>query len=121
LLGQKLFEGGQEYSGLWDLVPGEKWMAAATHVAKDFVTLWDTTEAQLEPEQLTPGNLSLDAAANDKSRTVLGWSELLSSERAMRWTVEWYRAFYSEASSVWRTTEDQIDRCMKSIPIWAEV
>jgi CDP-glucose 4,6-dehydratase len=121
LLGQKLFEGGQEYSGAWDLVPGEKWTAAATDVAKDFVTLWDATEPQPEAGQPSVGNLSLDPPTNDRSRRVLGWSELLPSDRAMRWAVEWYRAFYSEVSSVWRTTEDQIDRFMKSVPIWVEV
>jgi hypothetical protein len=84
------------------------------------VTLWDATEPQPEPEQPSVGNLPLDAGTNDRSRRVLGWSELLPSERAMRWAVEWYRAFYSEVSSVWRTTEDQIDRFMRSVPTWAE-
>jgi CDP-glucose 4,6-dehydratase len=118
LLAQKLYDGGQRYSDVWDFAPAKKYIVPATNVAKDFVKLWDS--ADFEEGETSPARRLGSNGANAKTRTELGWSELLSPDQAMRWTVQWYRAFYSEPSAAWRTTEDQITRFMKSALICAQ-
>src|SRR5581483_3480586 len=114
LLAQKLCEGGEQYSGAWDFAPAKRCVLPATRVSNDFVKLWDT-DFKLEVDEASSDDELGSNGHNTKARTELRWSELLLPEQAMRWTAQWYRAFYSEPSSAWRITEDQIARFMTSV------
>jgi CDP-glucose 4,6-dehydratase len=48
-----------------------------------------------------------------KAQTRLDWKPALHIDEAIAWTVEWYKAFYDDPASSWRTTEDQIQRFMR--------
>lgn len=52
------------------------------------------------------GMLSLDCS---KARTALGWTPRLGLDKALEWTVEWYKA-YQRGDDMRGLTEDQIDR-----------
>jgi CDP-glucose 4,6-dehydratase len=119
LLAQKLFECGHEYSRAWDFAPSSDCRRLWTEVAKDFVGLWDAPESNSAADQQLRKYSS--NVRSSETRTALGWAEILSAEQALRWTVEWYRAYYANPSLVWRTTEDQVERYMKSAPVSVEV
>ncbi|HKW16716.1 MAG TPA: NAD-dependent epimerase/dehydratase family protein [Terriglobales bacterium] len=119
LLAQKLFQDGQKYSGLWHFSPGARRMATPADLAKKFLKLWDA-KAKCDLEDARQEERPLSSEIKGKARTELGWSELLSADCALRWAVEWYRDFYADSSLVWRTTENQIERFTKSLPILVE-
>ncbi len=112
-LARKLFENGHQHSGTWDFGPDSHHEIPAAQLAKNFVRLWDGAEGSAvdsKPEHTDSPAAELKAS---RKQAQLGWSNLLSKDEAIAWTVEWYRFFYGDASSAWRTTEQQIDRYMQ--------
>lgn len=109
LLAQKLFEYGQQYSATWDFGPAEPSSMSAAKFANLFVELWDAPDTYKAPE----AEKILPALDNNAAEQGLGSLNFLSAQQAIAWTVEWYRAFYADSASVWRVTEDQIERYMQ--------
>jgi CDP-glucose 4,6-dehydratase len=113
LLAKKSFEAGQQYSGDWEFTPATSRPVRAPQLAKDFVSLWDTGQLAAETGTKLQGQERTLDASEGRAESELGWSVVLPYEKAIAWTVEWYRAFYSESASAWRVTEEQIDRYMR--------
>ena len=107
LLAKRLFEAHKRHSGSWDFMPAESQTVRAHQLAKHFVTLWDAPDSPSEADSRAK------ALGKSRAESELGWSSLLQSDQAIAWTVEWYRAFYSETATAWRTTEHQIDRYLR--------
>lgn len=110
LLGEALFERGQECAGQWSFSPSAECLVRAVEVSKILVRLWDTAESEIAPT----GAQSQAVNSAGRAHTQLGWSQILSSDQALRWTVEWYHAFYADAASAWRTTDTQIQSYMNA-------
>jgi len=113
LLGQRLFESGQGYSGQWDFLPAAERKFCATRIAKDFVKLWDGTESQSSLPEATQEASPAFYGEDDRARAELGWSDVLPPATAIHWTAEWYRSFYTNASTAWYTTEEQTKAYMR--------
>jgi CDP-glucose 4,6-dehydratase len=86
LLGQKLFEGGSEFARECELAPGRQCGCTVQDILAKFMELWDSEPAE--------------RASGDAIET-------------LRWTVEWYRAFYVDSAAGWKITEDQIEQFVK--------
>jgi CDP-glucose 4,6-dehydratase len=112
LLGQKLYEDGQAYSGAWNFAGSESDMMSSQQLVETFIKHWGG-EIQVESEG--DGSTAKPSSRLDtsKSRTQLGWAPTLPIEDAIAWTAEWYRSYYSDLASAWRMTEDQISRYMR--------
>lgn len=114
LLAQKLFERGQEFSGAWNFGPRDEEAMTARKFAARFVELWGAGQlapgSDHDPAQVPPAF----RLHTHKAQTKLGWKSALPLDHAIAWTVEWYKAFDEDPASPWRTTEDQIQRYMKS-------
>lgn len=108
LLAQKLFEHGEQYCRRWDFQSTNGGPLSAAEFSKNFVKVWDTIEAG-EPSHSSAGFRSAQTNFR-KVEPQLGWSNFLDPDEAIFWTVEWYRAFYANSSTAWRTTDEQIDR-----------
>jgi CDP-glucose 4,6-dehydratase len=111
LLAQKLYEQGQEFSGPWNFGPRDEDSITVRQLAESFVKRWGAGELLFDPEE----NASQPAVPLNaqKAQTHLNWKPALPIEQAIVWTVEWYKTFYADPASSWRTTEDQIQRFMK--------
>lgn len=107
LLGERLFDG--RLSGAWYFGPAESDTMQSSDLARSFAEHWGEVEIQIEPEAGSDAHQLLDTIA----ARALGWSPLLTIEEAIRWTVEWYRSYYSHPDSACRVTEEQINRYMR--------
>lgn len=117
LLGQRLFESGHQYSGQWDFLPGAERKLSAPGIAKDFVKSWDATESDSKseaPQEALPATFD---GGDDRARTELGWSGVLSPSLAIHWAAEWYRSSYTNPSLAGRTTEEQINTYMRTAAV----
>ena len=112
LLAQKLYEQGQELSGAWNFGPRDQDAIAICQLAEKFVELWDAGELAFDPDE--DASKPVIRLNTQKAQTHLGWKPALPLDDAIAWTVEWYKAFYADPASSWRTTEDQIQRYMRS-------
>jgi CDP-glucose 4,6-dehydratase len=113
LLAQQLYEQGQEFSGAWNFAPRDENAITSQRLAENFVEHWGTGELAFEAAENAPQTASVFRLNTHKAQTLLEWRPALSLKEAIAWTVEWYKAFYSEPASSWRVTEDQIRECMR--------
>ena len=111
LLAQKLYQQGQELSGPWNFAPREEDAIPVRQLAESFVKFWGMGKLVFSPaEKAAPPALRLNT---QKAQTRLDWKPALPLEEAISWTVDWYKGFYSDPASSWRTTEGQIERFMR--------
>jgi CDP-glucose 4,6-dehydratase len=114
LLAQKLYEGHQEFSGTWNFSPRDEDAVAVGQLAKRFVKHWGMGELTLDSDENASPAKPVFRLNARKMQSQLAWRPALTLEDAIAWTVEWYKAFYADPASSWRTTEDQIRRYMRS-------
>jgi CDP-glucose 4,6-dehydratase len=115
LLAQKLHEQGQEFSGPWNLGPRKENSTTVRQLAESFVKQWGAGELLFDPDFDPDEDASQPVVRlnTQKAQTHLNWKPALPLEDAIAWTVEWYKSFYADPASSWRTTEDQIQRFMR--------
>lgn len=113
LLAQQLYEQGQEFSGAWNFASQEENPITPQRLAENFVEHWETGGLTFEAAENAPHAAPVFRLNAHKAQTHLGWRPTLPLEEAIAWTVEWYKAFYSEPASSWRVTEDQIQRYVR--------
>jgi CDP-glucose 4,6-dehydratase len=106
LTGQRVFECGEQYSKACDFGPADGFLISASELANNFVALWDNPEF---PTRTGEGATFSEGRGEQE----VGSSNFLNVQQAVAWTVQWYRAFYADAASVWRVTEDQIEQYMQ--------
>jgi CDP-glucose 4,6-dehydratase len=111
LLAQKLYEQGQELSGTWNFASREEDAIPARQLAKRFVKQWGGGKLAFSPDE-APAQ-PVFRLNTQKAQARLEWKPVLRIDDAIAWTVEWYKAFYADPASSWRTTEDQIQRFMR--------
>ena len=114
LLAQTLYQQGQKFSGPWNFAPRVEDAITMQRLAEIFVQRWGAGDLAFEAADSHAPTLPVLRLNTDKAQTQLGWQPKLPIENAIAWTVEWYKAFYADPASSWRTTEDQIVRYMRS-------
>jgi CDP-glucose 4,6-dehydratase len=114
LLAQRLYESGQAYSGRWNFGPNDDNVKTVRVIAEAFIEHWGTGEIWLGSEDSTATGQEAVRLDTKKARTQLGWKPVLNFGETVAWTTDWYRAFHADPASAWRTTEDQIQRYMRS-------
>jgi CDP-glucose 4,6-dehydratase len=115
LLAQRLYEQGQEFSGAWNFASRDEDAISARQLAECFVKGWGAGELAFSPDEEEENDPQPIFRLNtQKAQTQLGWRPAIHIDAALALTVEWYKAFYADPASPWRTTEDQIQRFMRS-------
>lgn len=95
MLIERLWEGNTEFAEAWNFGPDNNAAKPVAWIVSKLADLWgsganwSTTE---EPQPHEANNLTLDST---KARMVLRWEPVLTTEDAMKWTVEWYRDYYN--------------------------
>jgi CDP-glucose 4,6-dehydratase len=113
LLAQQLYEQGQEFSGAWNFAPRDEDAIAVRQFAESFVKHWGTGDLIFSPAENPSPAEPVFRLNTHKAQTQLGWRPTLPLQEAIKWTVEWYQAFYADPAASWRTTEDQVQRYMR--------
>jgi len=112
LLGQKLLEDGGKYSNAYNFGPNEENILTVAEVANAICKYYGKGKVILgEKSPLhESGLLMLNI---EKAKEVLGWTPTLSSEEAIKNTVNWYKHFYNKDIDMLKYTESQIEQFEK--------
>jgi CDP-glucose 4,6-dehydratase len=114
-LGERLFDSGPADSGAWDFTPADGEAISESGFAKKFVEHWGSGELHMEPPNSTNDAGAAQSNAGQRKITA-GLTPALSLDEAMAWTIDWYKAYYADPASAWRTTEAQIEQYRKLPP-----
>jgi CDP-glucose 4,6-dehydratase len=115
LLGAVLGAEGARHAGAWNFGPHQEDSLNVRAVARQVVRAWGSGEVVELPAPTGPHeahHLKLDSS---KAAAELGWRPLLSLAERVDWSVEWYRAWQRDPSSIWELTDRQIDRYQEKI------
>jgi CDP-glucose 4,6-dehydratase len=109
MLAERLASDGCSYASGWNFGPADADAKPVGWIADELVRLWGdhagwTRDGATHPSEAHA--LKLDAS---KAKASLGWHPVLPLEQALRWIVEWYRAFHENAN-LRHSTENQIAR-----------
>jgi CDP-glucose 4,6-dehydratase len=108
-LAEHLLTQGHAFGEAWNFGPSADSIQSVSTVANELCTAWGgeaswTHDASQHPHEA--GILALDSS---KARGRLGWRPRLEYRDAIRWTVEWYKAFHAGGDAR-ALTLDQIRR-----------
>ena len=108
LLGQKLYEQDDRFSGAWNFGPNDEGAKPVHWVVERFSDLWGEDAGWKTEEQKQPHEawyLNLDCT---KAKTLLGWYPEMDVDAALNWTAQWYKIFRDAPDSISEFTEKQI-------------
>lgn len=111
-LGENLYASGPAGSSC-DFVPADGEVISESEFAKKFLKRWGGKDVQIE--LLKPDSAAPFRSVNNKSECPRSPASL-SLDDAIGRTVDWYKAYSTDSSSAWRTTEAQIEQYAK-LPI----
>ncbi|PYV71520.1 MAG: hypothetical protein DMG96_28620 [Acidobacteria bacterium] len=110
-LAEDLYTSGPAMSGAWNFSPTDHETSQEEFV-KRFVSSWGREDAQFEVHR-SPAAAPTCRYSPVKQQPHPGWRPALSPQEAIAWTVDWYKAYYADPPTVWRTTEAQIEQYVK--------
>jgi CDP-glucose 4,6-dehydratase len=96
LLGQKLLEEKQDYSGAWNFGPDDKEHYRVLDVVTTLKAYWNKINYEIDncPQCLHEAQmLKLDCS---KAASLLHWKSIWTSEETFKHTAVWYQSFYEE-------------------------
>ena len=94
LLGEKLYTEGKQYAEGFNFGPNENSVLTVADVAKKIVEFYGKGEVVVHKrDDLHEAELLM--LSIKKAARVLGWKPVLTAEKAIQNTVEWYRRFYN--------------------------
>ncbi|HUU39394.1 MAG TPA: CDP-glucose 4,6-dehydratase, partial [Desulfatiglandales bacterium] len=95
ILAERLLEAPELFSGSWNFGPAENGQIKVIDLANRFVDAWGSGQINTPQfEKSAPHEAHLLKLCIDKAIYELQWKPLLSSEDAIEWTVEWYKAWH---------------------------
>jgi len=113
-LAQQLLNDPGRFSGAWNFGPADIEHINVMELAERFIAAWGEGEtAAVESNRSAPHEAHLLRLSIDKAAFELGWFPVLSSSKAMDWTIDWYK--------IWRQGKKNLrDASLKQIHAYAE-
>ncbi|MEW6053646.1 MAG: CDP-glucose 4,6-dehydratase [Nitrospirota bacterium] len=109
LLAEKLWTEGRKFSQAWNFGPDENDMISVLKITEFLSHLWGDGARWEFDSSRNPHEahcLRLDCS---KARNILGWSPKLNVQKALEWTMEFYRKYHRE-EDVLQLLKNQITR-----------
>jgi CDP-glucose 4,6-dehydratase len=110
-LAESLYASGPEASVSCSFCSDKNAISQA-EFANQFVERWDDGSVQIEVLQASAAT-PLESLNKPRSKPYAGWNPSLTHSQALAWTVDWYKSYYADPRSAWRTTEAQIEEFEK--------
>lgn len=107
MLAENLLNEPDKYSSSWNFGPSEAGAKTVSWIADNISNLWGNKASSKKDERKNPKEdkyLKLDSS---KARGMLDWHPVLSIDEAIKWVVDWYKAF-KEKKNVIDITKTQI-------------
>jgi CDP-glucose 4,6-dehydratase len=109
LLAERLAGDTSRFASAWNFGPAEADAKPVSWIAEELARLWGDHASWRDDSGTHPGeanSLKLDAS---KARACLDWHPVVPLNLALKWIVEWYRAFQA-GDDLLRLTRAQIER-----------
>jgi len=111
LLLERMDDDPGSFSQAWNFGPEDKDARDVAWIVEQFGSAWGDAQWHIEVEAKAEALheahlLKLDCS---KARRELDWRPVLDIEQALKWTAEWYRAYYSENDGK-MTSQQQLDQ-----------
>lgn len=114
MLGAKLFEQPLAYSQAYNFGPNVNDALPVTQMVELGIECWGKGEYfvhQLENQPHEAGLLKLDIS---KAVSTIGWKPIFNADTALKYTINWYRAYFEDGDNIVRYTEEQIKAFLKA-------
>ena len=109
MLGQRLCQ-ERRFAGGWNFGPGEDEAITVRQLAEQMVACWGAGRLEFASEGEAPHEAAYLKLDSSKARSELGWKPALTPAEALRWTVEWYRAYAGDPAAGPAVTAAQLER-----------
>jgi len=107
ILGVKLYENPEMYSGSWNFGPSTSEVKTVEEVANDIISYIGKGSVQIENLKGVQHEAKLLQLNCDKAKQILGWSPRWGAEKTISSTAQWYKVFL-EGGDVESLTKKQI-------------
>jgi CDP-glucose 4,6-dehydratase len=94
LLGQRLLEGKQEFSGAWNFGPTDEGHRNVVAVVRELQKHWSNIDYQTEADEKNPHEANLLKLDCSKAYTKLKWESVWGTSTAFAKTAQWYKEYY---------------------------
>ena len=103
-----------EFSGNWNFGPESHREITVKELAETFISLWGSGNYSIEETQSynEADYLQLDIS---KAKRELKWTPRYNFNVALKEAVDWYKAYYTVATSVGKKTEEQIEKYFSNL------
>jgi CDP-glucose 4,6-dehydratase len=95
MLGEKLLNGGVDFSSGWNFGPEESQVLTVEEVLFNSKNIWDKINFEFENEINHPHEAGLLSLNINKAKNKLGWTPKWSNQKSITKTIEWYKEFYT--------------------------
>lgn len=117
MLAAKMHGNGQEYAGAWNFGPRGEDAISVKEVVEKIIKYWDKGSWQdVSRKSSDPLHeakyLKLDCS---KARQILDWKPILGINKALEFTVVWYKKFYDNPVEMDACTKAQIEEYVKEM------
>jgi CDP-glucose 4,6-dehydratase len=110
LLAEKLWNGGQKYAEGWNFGPENENIITVSELLNKLMNQWginDEAACALD-DSVQPHEAQLLKLDSSKAKYRLNWSQTLTLDQTLGWTVDWYQAFMNHAD-MYKFTMSQIE------------
>ncbi|MEW6380707.1 MAG: CDP-glucose 4,6-dehydratase [bacterium] len=109
ILAEKLYTNGPEYAESWNFGPSDGDIKTVSWIVEYIGQRWGQGIRYELDNARHPHEANYLKLDYSKAKMRLGWTPRLSIEQALELTLDWYRAYQSDPSSVCKLTESQIN------------
>lgn len=110
ILAERLYENGPEFARGWNFGPREEDAWRVLDVVKTGARIWGNGARWSVDGAFSPHEAKLLRLDCSQARTRLGWMPVLDLEKALNWTMSWYRAYLEGENDLSDFTCKQFDQ-----------
>lgn len=93
LLAEKLWSQSYSFSGGWNFGPNEDDLFNVKNLTEHIILLWGSNRSWNLDKNINPPEKNILKLNNTKAKTELSWYPKTSIEHALKFTVDWYKAY----------------------------
>ncbi|MCK4320997.1 CDP-glucose 4,6-dehydratase [candidate division WOR-3 bacterium] len=112
-----MFKSGNRYAEAWNFGPTEEDSITVKEMVNKVVELWGKGEWEDISQKISDPlheakYLRLDCS---KARRILDWRPMIDIDKAINFTIDWYRAYYDKSEDINEYTKNQINKYLEEL------
>ena len=116
-LAVKMLKYGNRYSEAWNFGPSEEDSVTVEEVVHKVLEFWGSGNWEDISQKISDPlheakYLRLDCS---KARRILDWRPMIDIDKAINFTIDWYRAYYDKSEDIDEYTKNQINKYLEEL------